>query len=399
MSINVYTCTQADLETLEGIGPKSAADIIAMRNEVLAGTRPKITINHLAAIRLQRENWQGFIDDGKLSIIFHTAKDEGELQTVIANLTNKNPLTEQLTTEHEQTLTGQTETLDGLVFPTQPLTGQTLTMTEAQNLLEHDPADISAENTVHDFTGNSLQDSVVMLAQQMDTMVNQINGLGTTLSQKLIFLSDHHQGPRPDIRRAHKAKIGLDKDRPTIIGEVLLGVIDNMTGAHHPGKMVVIHIVVVIHLITTKEALQEKVDINLHNILPFLSNILPFLDIHHHNILMPVGIRQLKDIHSLLKGTLLDIKAKHMGIKISPHLGLTGIKISSLIRIDRHKEIGRLPLFPGSNHQIGQIPNFPGVNNKTVPLALIPGAQTRFSSKADRIAPRLMLERHRPSKV
>ena len=64
-------------------------------------------------------------------------------------------------------------------------------MTEAQNLLEHDPADISAENTVHDFTGNSLQDSVVMLAQQMDTMVNQINGLGTTLSQKLIFLSDN----------------------------------------------------------------------------------------------------------------------------------------------------------------------------------------------------------------
>ena len=150
MSINVYTCTQADLETVEGIGPKSAADIIAMRNEVLAGTRPKITINYLAAIRLQRENWQGFIDDGKLSITFHAAKDEGELQTVKANLTNKNPLTEQPTTEHEQTLTGQTETLDGLVFPTQPLTGQTLTMTEAQNLLEHDPEDISAENSVHD---------------------------------------------------------------------------------------------------------------------------------------------------------------------------------------------------------------------------------------------------------
>ena len=30
-----------------------------------------------------------------------------------------------------------------------------------------------------------------MLAQQMDTMVNQINGLGTTLSQKLTFLSDN----------------------------------------------------------------------------------------------------------------------------------------------------------------------------------------------------------------
>ena len=97
--------------------------------------------------------------------------------------------------------------------------------------------------------------------------------------------TDHHQGPRPDIRQAHKATIGLDKDPPTIIGEVPLVVTDNMTGAQHPGKMVVIHIMVVIHLITTKEALQEKEDINLHN-------ILPILDIHHHNILMPVGILQ-----------------------------------------------------------------------------------------------------------
>ena len=149
----------------------------------------KITINQLIAIRLQRENWQGFIDDDKLSITFHAAKDEGEPQTVKANLTNKNPLTEQATTDHEQTLTGQTGTLDGLVFPTEPLTGQTVTV--AQNLLEHDPEDISAENSVHDFTDNPLQDSVVMLAQQMDTMVIQINGLGTTLSQKLTFLSDN----------------------------------------------------------------------------------------------------------------------------------------------------------------------------------------------------------------
>ena len=78
MSINIYTCTQADLETLEGIGPKSAADIIAVRNEVLAGTRPKLTINHLAAVRLQYDTWQAFIDEGKLSITFHAAQDEEE---------------------------------------------------------------------------------------------------------------------------------------------------------------------------------------------------------------------------------------------------------------------------------------------------------------------------------
>ena len=187
MSINVYTCTQADLETLEGIGPKSAADIIAMRNEDLAGSRPKITINHLVGIRLQYENWQGFINDGKFSITFHAEKDEGEPQMVKTNLTNKAPLT----TEHEQTVTGQNVTGDELAFTVHPLTGQTMTMTEAQDLLGHNPHDISTESSVHEEADTSLQDSVVMLAQQVDAMANQINGLGTTISQKLTSLSDN----------------------------------------------------------------------------------------------------------------------------------------------------------------------------------------------------------------
>ena len=90
MSINIYTCTQADLETLEGIGPKSRADIIALRNEVLAGIRPKITIKHLTAVRLQYDNWQAFIDEDKLSITFHAAQGVDEQEALIQD---KHPIT------------------------------------------------------------------------------------------------------------------------------------------------------------------------------------------------------------------------------------------------------------------------------------------------------------------
>lgn len=68
MSVNVYTCTQADLESLHKIGSQSAVKIIALRNEVLAGQRPHITIEDLVAIRLSQQEWQDFIDSGSFSI-------------------------------------------------------------------------------------------------------------------------------------------------------------------------------------------------------------------------------------------------------------------------------------------------------------------------------------------
>ena len=55
MSINLYTATQADLQSLHGIGPKSASEIVALRNEVLAGHRDPLSILDLAEIRLQPE--------------------------------------------------------------------------------------------------------------------------------------------------------------------------------------------------------------------------------------------------------------------------------------------------------------------------------------------------------
>ena len=82
---------QADLETLEGMCPKSASEIIAMRNKVLAGIHPKSTNNHLAAVRLQYDNWQGFIDDDKLSITFHAAQEADDQE---AKILNKPPTTD-----------------------------------------------------------------------------------------------------------------------------------------------------------------------------------------------------------------------------------------------------------------------------------------------------------------
>ena len=53
MSINLYTATQAELQSLHGIGPKSASEIVALRNEVLAGHRDLVNTYDLAEICLQ----------------------------------------------------------------------------------------------------------------------------------------------------------------------------------------------------------------------------------------------------------------------------------------------------------------------------------------------------------
>ena len=96
-------------------------------------------------------------------------------------------MTKILTTELQ---TGQTMTMDNLVISTQTLTGQTVTVTDTQNQLQHNPQDMSPGQAIHDYADSPLQDSVVMLAQQVDVMVNQINGLGSKLSKKLNSISD-----------------------------------------------------------------------------------------------------------------------------------------------------------------------------------------------------------------
>ena len=71
-SLNVYTCTQAELETFHQIGATSSAKIVALRRDaVIAGQRPEIAVADLAEIRLTEDQWQSSIDQGDLSLDFH----------------------------------------------------------------------------------------------------------------------------------------------------------------------------------------------------------------------------------------------------------------------------------------------------------------------------------------
>ena len=69
-SINIYTCSQADLESLRNVGPKTASKIISLRNEVKTGQHQPLTVHDLADIRLTQEYWQSLIDVNFLSITF-----------------------------------------------------------------------------------------------------------------------------------------------------------------------------------------------------------------------------------------------------------------------------------------------------------------------------------------
>ena len=68
MSINLYSCSQADLESLNKVGPDTAAKIISLRQQVIAGMKEPLQVEDLAKIRLSVEDWQGFIDEGLLTI-------------------------------------------------------------------------------------------------------------------------------------------------------------------------------------------------------------------------------------------------------------------------------------------------------------------------------------------
>ena len=130
------------------------ADLIAFRNEVLTGIRPKITLNHLAAVKMQCDNWQAIIDEDKLSITFHAAQEVDEQEAIIQD---KHPMTKIPITELQ---TGQTMTMDNLVISTQTLTGQTVTVTNTQDQLQYNPLDMSPGQAIHDYADGPLQDSV-----------------------------------------------------------------------------------------------------------------------------------------------------------------------------------------------------------------------------------------------
>ena len=68
MSINLYTCTQADLESLNKVGPGTAAKIIALRQEVIGGLGEPLQVADLAVIRLSVEGMAGILSSGYYQI-------------------------------------------------------------------------------------------------------------------------------------------------------------------------------------------------------------------------------------------------------------------------------------------------------------------------------------------
>ena len=190
MSINLYTGSQADLETLTGIGPKSAGEIIALRNEVLLGQREPLSISDLSMIRLQPENWQQFINDGLFSITFHSQYETYQFtQNVRPDQTNQpgpvtTPQPEQTETHHGQTaqtnIIGQTQQTGQTTEPNQP--GQT-TQTKQ--------ADVKAKQTQIKTTEQLMQESITMLAHEMDGLGKKIFDLGNALTNKIGQLTEN----------------------------------------------------------------------------------------------------------------------------------------------------------------------------------------------------------------
>ena len=176
MSINIYTCSQADLQTLENIGPKYAADIISLRNEVLAGKQPQITVNHLAAIRLKAEVWQQWIDDGKLSLIFHATSDGSEKSE---ESDTQYPFSPAPQTDSNILSGQQDDFYDNETAEQMDQTEQTSQTMVKQHLHQENP-----ENP------DPVQESVIMLAQQVDVMSHQLHLLGNNLSQKMMMITD-----------------------------------------------------------------------------------------------------------------------------------------------------------------------------------------------------------------
>ena len=136
MSINLYTCTQADLESLNKVGPDTASKIIALRQEVIGGLREPLQVADLAAVRLSVEEWQGFIDNDLLSITFEDQAD---------------PNLDQVFEQMEEP-----------VNPTQKETAK------------HVP---SFEEKV--------SNSISLLAQSLHSLDNKVDDIGTKLTSKL----------------------------------------------------------------------------------------------------------------------------------------------------------------------------------------------------------------------
>jgi len=65
-ALNLYECTFMELNTLKGVGEKTANDLIAMRKNAIAN-KVDLTIEDLSAINNKVE-WQQMLDDGQICL-------------------------------------------------------------------------------------------------------------------------------------------------------------------------------------------------------------------------------------------------------------------------------------------------------------------------------------------
>ena len=172
-SLNVYTCTQAELETFHQIGATSSAKIVALRDAVIAGQRPEITVADLAEIRLTADQWQSSIDQGDLSLDFHAtghftdispnAKTNAEKFT----FTSQSPLGKDTTQTIEDSLNVLTANMESLSAQMMYL-GQTLSDRMGQ-----------------------LHNTVTGMQQDTDTLANSMHKIETQNKDMQKHLFDH----------------------------------------------------------------------------------------------------------------------------------------------------------------------------------------------------------------
>ena len=112
------------METFHQIGGTSSAKIVALRDAVIVGQRPEITVADLAEIRLTEDQWQYSIDQDDLSLKFHAT---GHFTDMSPNTkTSQSPLEKDTSQTIEHSLNILTVNMESLLAQMMYL-GQTLT--------------------------------------------------------------------------------------------------------------------------------------------------------------------------------------------------------------------------------------------------------------------------------
>ena len=169
----MYTCTQAELETFHQIGATSSAKIVALRDAVIAGQRPEITVADLAEIRLTADQWQSSIDQGDLSLDFHAI---GHFTDISPNAKTK---AEKFTFTSQSPLGKDT----------------TQTLVHSLNMLTANMESLSAQmmylgQTLSDRMGQ-LHNTVTGMQQDTDTLANSMYKIETQNKDMQKHLYDH----------------------------------------------------------------------------------------------------------------------------------------------------------------------------------------------------------------